>query len=296
MEKINFLATDGIELQGLLYNCSNKTEKIILSVHGMSSNCFKKREEIIAKIANENNIDYFCFNNRGSELSKYIVKTRNEKREKTIAGTTYEDVLEGYEDITGAIIKIKELGYKEIYLQGHSLGCTKIVYTYNELKGEEETDLLNSIKGIILLSLIDIPTALKVYLGENFDSYLKLAEEKEQQGKLYDLMPKEAFIHPVCVKTFLRYARDNKEINFARFGEDKEMLVLNQIETPIFMRWGNDNEMIVQKPEELVTNMSNLISNPQKDIDFIDGANHSYTQKEELVANQIIDFIKKYEK
>ena len=296
MKKINFLATDGVELQGLLYNCESKTEKIILSVHGMSSNCFKKREDIIAKTANENGIDYFCFNNRGSELVRYITKTRNEKREKSLAGTTYEDVLEGYEDITGAIIKIKELGYKEIYLQGHSLGCTKIVYTYHELKGEEETDLLNSIKGIILLSLVDIPGALRVYLGENFESYLKLAEEKEQEGKQFEVMPKEAFIHPVCVKTFLRYARDNKEIDFAKYGEDKEMATLNQIETPLFMRWGNDNEMIAQKAEELVTNMSNLISNPQKDIDFIDGANHSYTEKEEIIANQIIEFIKRYEK
>lgn len=296
MKKINFLATDGVELQGLLYNCESKTEKIILSVHGMSSNCFKKREDIIAKAANENEIDYFCFNNRGSELVRYITKTRNEKREKSLAGTTYEDVLEGYEDITGAIIKIKELGYKEIYLQGHSLGSTKIVYTYHELKGEEETDLLNSIKGIILLSLVDIPGALRVYLGENFERYLRLAEEKEQEGKQFEIMPKEAFIHPVCVKTFLRYARDNKEIDFAKYGEDKEMTTLNQIEVPLFMRWGNDNEMIAQKAEELVANMSNLISNPQKDIDFIDGANHSYTEKEKIIANQIIEFIKRYEK
>ena len=81
---------------------------------------------------NQNNIDYFCFNNRGSELVRYIQKDINGEKEKLLGGTTYEDVLEGYEDIVGAILKLRELGYKEIYLQGHSLGCTKIVYTYNE--------------------------------------------------------------------------------------------------------------------------------------------------------------------
>lgn len=294
MEKIDFLATDGIQLNGFLYKSGEKTKQIILSVHGMSSNCLKERETILAKQTNKNKIDYFCFNNRGSELVKYIEKKKEGKKEKLLGGTTYEDVLEGYEDIVGAILKIKELGYEEIYLQGHSLGCTKIVYTYNELKEEEETEILDSLKGIILLSLVDIPMALKGYLRENFETYLKLAEEKQAEGKLYDLMPKEAFIHPISVKTFLRYAKNNPEIDFAKFGRDNELKELNNITIPLFMRWGNDNEMILQKAEELVAIVSNTILNEKKDIDFIEGANHSYTGKEEQLAKQIVEFIKKY--
>ena len=291
MEKVDFLATDGIELSGILYNGKEKNKKIILSIHGMASNCMKTRDTIIAKNANENNIDYFCFNNRGSEIVKYISKNINGKKEKQLAGTAYEDVLESYEDIVGAILKLKELGYKDIYLQGHSLGCTKIVYTYNELLEEKETDILNSIKGVILLSLIDIPMAIKVYTGEKFEKYLKLAEEKENK---LELMPTSSFIHPISVKTFLRYARDNKEIDFARYGRDNELEKLNNIKAPLFMRCGNDNEMILQKADELVSMVSNLIQNQNKDINYIDGANHSYNEKEEILAKEIIEFVKKY--
>ena len=291
MEKVDFLATDGIELSGILYNGKEKNKKIILSIHGMASNCMKTRDTIIAKNANENNIDYFCFNNRGSEIVKYISKNINGKKEKQLAGTAYEDVLESYEDIVGAILKLKELGYKDIYLQGHSLGCTKIVYTYNELLEEKETDILNSIKGVILLSLIDIPMAIKVYTGEKFEKYLKLAEEKENK---LELMPTSSFIHPISVKTFLRYAKDNKEIDFARYGRDNELEKLNNIKAPLFMRWGNDNEMILQKADELVSMVSNLIQNQNKDINYIDGANHSYNEKEETLAKEIIEFVKKY--
>ena len=294
MEVIYFLATDGIKLDGLLYTSEKKTEDIILSIHGMGSNCMKKRETTIAQVANANGIDYFCFNNRGSELVKYTRRYTEGKREKTLGGTSYEDVLEGYEDITGAIIKLKELGYKNIYLQGHSLGCTKIVYTYNELKDEQD-EMLNNIKGIILNSLIDIPRALKIYLGDNFDKYLTYAEEREKENKGNEIMPKEAFIHPISVKTFLRYARDNKEIDFAKFGEDQELKKLNNIEVPLFMRWGNVNEMIVQKAEELADIVNNIITNPYKDINYIDGANHSYEGKEEELAKQIIEFIKQKE-
>ena len=292
MKKVDFLATDGVLLNGFLYESKEKTQDIILAVHGMASNCFKKRDEMIAKKANEVGMDYFGFNNRGSELVKYIKKNIDGEKEEKLAGTSYEDVLEGYEDIVGAILKLKELGYKNIYLQGHSLGCTKIVYTYNELKEENEDDILENIKGIILLSLIDIPNALKFYLGDKLEEYLKLAEEKQEQGQTLEFMPKEAFIHPISVKTFLRYARDYQEIDFANYGEDTELTKLNQITVPLFMRWGDDNEMIMQDAKELVNIMNGNILNPNKDINYIEGANHSYTGKEEILAEQMIQFIK----
>ena len=288
MKLINFLATYGIELNGILYNSKTPTKKIILAVHGMSSNCMKERDEIIAQYANKNDIDYFCFNNRGSELVKYI--KRNTDRKKLLGGTSYEDVLEGYEDITGAILMLKNLGYEEIYLQGHSLGCTKIVYTYNKLK-KEKNDILDNIKGILLLSLVDIPSTLNVFLGDKLNSYIEYAEKLEQEGKQNELMPKESFIHPVSVKTFLRYARDNKEIDFASYGKDKELKTLNNIGIPLFMRWGNVNEMILQNAQDLVNMLNKIIKNPRKDINFIDGADHGYKGRIEELAKQVINFI-----
>lgn len=292
MERIDFLATDGVKLNGILYNCKEKSNEVILAVHGMTSNCFKERDKVISENSNKNGIDYFCFNNRGSELARYIKKDINGKEEKIIAGTSYEDVLEGYEDILGAIIKLKELGYENIYLQGHSLGCTKIVYTYNELVDEEEYDVLSNIKGVILLSLIDIPKAIKVYLGDKFSEYVSLAEEKEQEYKSYELMPKDAFINPISAKTFLRYVRDNKDIDFAGYGKDNELEKLNNIKVPLMMRWGNQNEMILQSADELVNIVTNIIENKNKNIDYIDGANHQYNGKEKELAEQIIEFIK----
>ncbi len=292
MKKINFLATDGVRLNGLIYESQEKTKKVILGIHGMASNSLKSRDEIIANKVNQAGIDYCCFNNRGSELVKYINKNIHGSEEKILAGTSYEDVLEGYQDIVGAILKLKELGYQDIYLQGHSLGCTKIVYTYNKLKEEKSEGILSSIKGIILLSLIDILGTLKVYLGDKFEQYLSLAQAKEKEGKLLEFMPREAFIHLVSVKTFLRYARDNKEIDFANYGNDLELKKLNNITIPLFMRWGNVKEMILQQADELVAIIEETIVNPKKDISYIEGANHSYTKKEEVVAEQIIEFIR----
>ena len=129
IELIDFKTIDGVINNGFLMK--NNSKKILIATHGMSSNCFKTREMVIAKEISKIGIDFLGYNNRGSELVKYINKNIDNNEIKCISGTSYEDPLEGYWDIKGAIQKVIELGYTEIYLQGHSLGSTKLVYTYN---------------------------------------------------------------------------------------------------------------------------------------------------------------------
>lgn len=287
-EIISFNATDGIRLDGILSKCEKNTKKVVIQIHGMTSNCFKKRDRLIAKKLKEIQIDTISFNNRGSEIVRYI------KSEKSIllAGTAYEKVEDSYYDIVGAIKFAQNLGYESIYLQGHSLGCTKIVYTYNKLC-EENNTCLNSIKGVILLSLVDIPGA--VGFGINKE-YIQFAEEKQKNGELMDLMPFKSFIHPISVKNFLYYTKHNENINFARYDEkDYKFEILNKIRCPLFMRWGNVNEMIKQDAKELSEFMNDKISNPKKDISYIDGADHSYHGKNEELALQIKNFLNKQE-
>lgn len=286
-----FKATDGVNLKGIIYKSQSETQKILISVHGMATNCIKARDEKIAEEVNKLNIDFLAFNNRGHDLTNYIKKENKEKEE--LAGTSYEEISECYEDILGAINYATQNNYNEIYLMGHSLGCTKTIYTYNKLLEENQEDILNKIKGIILLSLVDIPLAIQVYLRENFPAMVTYAKNMKKEGMENILMPEESFIHPISVKTFLRYSIDNKDIDFARFSDENyNYEKLNNIKVPLFMRWGNDRELIIQKADELCDMLKEKIHNDFLDIGFIDGANHSYTGKEEILANEIKEFIK----
>lgn len=292
VELIDFEATDGVRLNGWI--TKNESSKIIIATHGMGSNCFKERERAIAEEATRNDIDCLVYNTRGAELARTVKKQVDGEITRMLAGTTYEDAYEGYHDIKGAIKKAVELGYQEIYLQGHSLGSTKTVYTYNRLK-QENDELIKYIKGIILLSLVDIPRAVKVYLNERYQEFYDLAERKEQEGKLYDIMPKESFIQPLCVKSYLIYTKYCKDIDFARYHDENDNLdVLNNIDVPLFMRWGTVNEMIEQTSRELVNIVYNKLKNKDANIDYIDGADHSYTGKEEELARRIISFVEKH--
>ena len=287
LERIYFSTEDEIELVGLLEKPEKPTKRVVISIHGMQSNCLKQRETILSNTIAKSGTAYFAFNNRGYEVMTYTKKVSGGK--ELNGGVVYEDVLDSYYDIKAAIEKMQDLGYTDIYLQGHSLGCTKIVYTYNKLK--QENNIAN-IKGIILLSLVDIPDCQKYDLGDKYDEMLKYAEKKEQEGKERELMPEESFDHPISVKSYLRYFKYNKEIDFARYS-DKEYNYpeLNNIEIPLFLRWGNVHELVIQNLDELVELLRGKIHNSKLDIGYIDGADHGYSGKEELLANQIIKFI-----
>lgn len=289
LEKIYFELEDKVELVGLLHKPENNTDEVVISVHGMQSNCFKRREDILAKTINQAGIAYFAFNNRGTELMCYTKKTDGSK--KLNGGSVYEDVLESYYDIKGAIQKMLELGYNKIHLQGHSLGCTKIVYTYNKLKKENYKNL-DTIKSIILLSLVDIVDCQKHDLGiEKYNKMLEHAIEKEAKGEEMKLMPLESFDHPISVKTYLRYFRDNQDIDFAKFSDKKyDFKELNNIKVPLFLRWG-ENDLVVQDLKELIEFLKSKIKNKSLDIGYIKDTDHGYTNKEEFLGGEIVKFV-----
>ena len=289
LEKIFFELEDKVELVGLLHKPENETSEVVISIHGMQSNCFKKREDILAKTINNSGIAYFAFNNRGTEIACYTKKTDGNK--VLNGGSAYEDVLDCYYDIKGAVDKMIELGFTKIHLQGHSLGCTKIVYAYNKLKKENYKNL-ELIKSIILLSLVDIPDLQKYDLGEEkYNKMLQLAINKEAEGKDMDLMPYDSFDHPISVKTYLRYYRDNKEIDFTRYWDkDYTYPEINNIKIPLFLRWGED-DLVIQNLDELIKELKNKIKNEKLDIGYISKTDHGYSNKEEDLGKEIEEFI-----
>jgi hypothetical protein len=291
LEKIYFNTDDNIELFGLLQRPDNniETDEIVISVHGMQSNCYKKREDILGNTINKSGIAYFAFNNRGTEIACYTKKTDGSKTLN--GGCAYEDVLESYYDIKGAIDKMIELGYTKIHIQGHSLGCTKIVYSYNRLKNDNYNNL-DKIKSVILLSWVDLVELQKYDLGiEKYNEVLELAIQKEKNNQEMDLLPRDSFDHPISVKSYLRYYRDNKDINFARFSDKEyDFKEINNIKISLFLRWG-EKDLIIQNLNELIEFLKLKINNDKLDIDYIKDTDHGYTNKEEILGKEIVKFI-----
>ena len=292
IEKVYFNSIDNLNLIGLLHTPKKKTETVLISVHGITSNCLKRRDDVLAQKCTDLGIAYFCFNNRGHEI--ICNYGRIEDNDMHFYGSGAENIYDSYFDIKGAMIEMQKRGYKKIILQGHSMGCTKVVYTYNEFLNNNETTMLESIIGVILLSMVDIPTALKQMLGKDYKKIISYFELLKKRGKGDRLVVLDASTPPVMPNTILQYAEDNKKIDFAKFGDNRTTFKeLNNIKVPLFMRWGNINELIFQGADELTQKLNEKIKNENKDISYIAGANHNYTGKEEELGDQIVEFIKK---
>lgn len=293
IEKVYYEAEDGLELFGLLHTGENgKQDEIIISTHGMGSNCLKQRDDIIAKKLTENGFDYFTYNNRGTGY----VNTLNKGKEKILQGTVFEDVLESYNDIVATIKQMMHMGYTKVHLLGHSLGSTKTLYTYNKLIEEDNQKVLGVIKSVLLLSLVDLSDVMKFVDESNRDvdvPGIAYQKEKEKHSD-FIIETKTSFMPLVSAKTFLRYYRDNQDIDFAKYTtEGYEFDALNNIKVPLFMRWGNVNELINLPEDDLVNLLKSKIKNKNKDIGYIDGASHNYRGKEDKLANEILDFLKR---
>ena len=262
LQKVYFETEDGIELCGLLHESDNKTEKIVIAVHGMQSNCMKKRDDILAEEITKNSISYFCFNNRGHDLVSSITKKQDGRSLKLLLGSSLENIEESYYDIKAAILKMLEKGYKQIYLQGHSLGCTKIVYTYTKMKKQNEIELLDKIKSVILLSMVDIPIAIRFFFQNDVKELISYMEKEQAKGNGKVLIQVPGAILPMCPDTFLKFVRNNEDIDLARYSDNSyNFKELNDIKVPLFMRWGNKHDLIMQEAEELVNIVKNKLQN-----------------------------------
>ena len=294
IEKVYFNSVDNLNLIGLLHTPKKKTDTVVISIHGITSNCLKRRDDILAQKCTDLGIAYFCFNNRGHEI--ICNYGRIEDNNMHFYGSGAESIYDSYFDIKGAMLEMQKRGYSKIILQGHSMGCTKTVYTYNEFLNNNETTMLDAITGVILLSMVDIPTALKEFLGKDYKKIISYFQLLKKRGKGDKLVVLDDNTPPVRPNSILEYAEDNKKIDFAKFGDNRTSFKeLNNIKVPLFMRWGNVNELIFQSPNEIVNKLNEKIKNENKDISYIKGANHNYTGKEEELAEEIEKFIKKYD-
>lgn len=283
-EIVRFSATDGVTLDGFIYKCDKPTKKVLIQVHGMTSNCFKYRNMEIADSFAKIEVDSLIFNNRGSEVAKLIKPGEGAVR---LAGTAYEEISECYYDIVGAINFALSRGYDEIYLQGHSLGATKVVYSYNKMI-KEDVELSKHVKAIILLSLVDLPMVIKYY-GNDF---IPFAKERVEKGQGEYLMQTEAFPYRLSAKVFLRYSVNCEDIDFAKFGHDEDNFeVLNSFNIPLFFRWGNVGEILSLPAEKQVEFVKKKINNENLNVGFIDGADHSYHGKEAKLTEEMTTFI-----
>ena len=279
-ELIRINSIDGIEMVGILYEPEEKSNKIVIHIHGLCGNFYENRFlDILAKSYTNKGISFLTFNNRGTNFISELLKGNNFE----IIGGCYERFIDCLLDIEGAINYVKEKGYNNIILEGHSYGCNKVIYYYNKKKD-------NSISKIVLLAPCDIPQECAKFLGkEEYEIAKRESTKLINEGKQKQLINFSVNANgKISAGTYYNDFLPDGENDFIRYkdGENSKNKILNSIDIPVLIVFGDSDECVLTENIETVKGYLNKnIKN--SNIQIINGADHSYTDKYEELGKII---------
>ena len=142
---VNFSNKHNLELIGILFEPQNMAlDSIIIHIHGNYGNFYNNKFLwYMSKTYTKSGISFLSFNLSAHDglCEGYRVG------ELDYIGGGVSDYNESISDIEAAVEFASSLGYRNIYLQGHSLGCDKIL----EYVIKHKADNIN----VILLSPVD---------------------------------------------------------------------------------------------------------------------------------------------
>jgi len=282
---------DGLTLHGVLYEPDEPTDKILIHVHGMAGNFYENKFlEFIAKTLTDNGISFSPFNNRGNGHITDFVRINGGKKDFVTYGSSQERFEDCIYDIQAHIDFVKEQGYKNIHLAGHSLGSPKVAY-YSTQTNED-------LKSIIFLSPSDMLGLVRGDEDSGFGDYkneMPIAEKLVAEGKENELLPKYVWgEYPITAGTYVNLFNDSSKTAIFNFhNNDLGFEVLNKIKYSTFAIVGSKDDVLIKPVDEIMNTLRvELKSSPRVETRVIEGANHGYQDHEQELADTLLSWIK----
>ncbi len=290
---VNVKTRDNLILHGMLFESSDKNA-IILHTHGTASNFYE--EEFMTHLSEKlpiQSFSFLSFNNRGSGVLNHSWQER---------GSAVELFEECLVDLDAWIEYAKKRGYKKIILQGHSLGCEKVVYYMNKGKYRKK------IAALILLGFADSYGIQQAYL-QNFGLHDQLFQEAQSlvnQGKGHQFLTSHwnahAGILQKSAQSFLNHFSPNSELS--------KTLPLRDNSTLKFYRTINIPILALISDKETAKKINNDASewtvipvkdacallkkeNKNTECSIIKNTDHDFLGKENELTKKIISFLQR---
>ena len=276
---VRFNASDGVELQGWLNN--EASDVAVVHIHGMSGNGYENYflDNLRAMYTNHD-VSLFTIDSRGRGIVSDFRQGDGWKH----AGSCFEIFEESVHDIRGAIDYLKSLGKTRFILQGHSLGCTKVV---NFVLNED----VDGIEKVILLA----PTDMAGWANTEpmHSEYLAKAKQLLSEGKGEELVDAQCWLDktPISAQTYPTICEAGSSADI--YGERDGGSLLGRVELPMLIPYGTDDIGIKQIDGTMDKWLErvNGIKNANTEIAVVDGASHGFKGLENVLTDAIEGFI-----
>jgi pimeloyl-ACP methyl ester carboxylesterase len=306
LEFVSLLSADKLKLPGLLFTPPQATKKAAIWLHGMGdSGAFYNPDRInaLGKALTEKGIALLAFNNRGAHGSKSLMvmdETLPEEDRRYQAGTHYERIEDSVHDIQGAGDYLKERGYSELYLLGHSSGANKICAYDAKVRP-------NPFAKYVLAGPGDDTGIFYSELGsKKFWKALMYAKTHTASADGEHIMPIYTGMNPFSAQaaadildpdgsynTFPHY-----EATIKRLGKKPLFAEYRNITKPMLVVYGeNDEYTFTAGGSESALAIFRDFTNPKvlkvSDFVLIPGADHGFHEQEELFAETVATWLTK---
>lgn len=277
---VKVVTPDDITLFAFLAEAQNK-KTILINIHGTASGFYVEEfEKYFIDTFPNKGISVLFTNNRGSYTMESWQNT----------GSALEKFEDCVTDIDTWIKYCLDLGYKNIILQGHSLGTEKVVYYMN--KGNYK----DKVKAVILLGFADSYGSQERFLKTINIDPMREAKELVESGKgnqfLNSYWLSHAGVLPMSANSYINFFSEDSELSKAlpiRKRNDLEMY--RRIDVPILGIIGDKDQWLLLPLEEEVKLFESENLNAQ--IKVINDCTHSFEGKQQEVVDIITDFLNK---
>lgn len=287
-EFVNLIAEDGAILHGLYFEPDKKTNAAVVHLHGLAGNFYENAfiSEMATTYTNHG-IAFLSFNNRGHDYISDIAVEEGRSRDDFKGGGAYERFSDCILDLDTALNLMKERGISKICLQGHSSGCNKAVFALSQKKYDE-------VVCVALLSPCDDIGIMQSFLGEKFKEGLEQARNLVGSDQSETLVDADKALYPMCARTYLDYYEDGSDQDVFPYRDAEASFdAMNCVRVPVFVTFGTKGDYINDTPEKTFEILhAKVASNNQITTKAIDGASHSYAEKEEVLLTELITWMK----
>lgn len=283
---IRFKAADSVELQGWLTNVPGEVAAV--HVHGMSGNGYENYFlDDLRKLYSDQGISFFTIDTRGRGIISSFWeggKVDSWGEGIKLGGSCFEIFDESVHDIQGAIDYLKTIGKTKFILQGHSLGCTKVV-------NYVVTQDTSSIQKVILLA----PTDMTGWASSDkeHEQYLAKAKALLAEGKGKELVGAQCWLDktPLSAQTYPSICEAGGSADM--YGGREGGALLGRVSLPMLIPYGDDDIGItkIDGTMDKWLERVNKIKHPNTTVAVIKGASHGFKGYEKQLADIVNGFI-----
>lgn len=287
MQIVQTRTASGLRYHGLLSEPADSTKKIIIHIHGMAGTLFQENYyPTMHSYYPTHGISFLTVEHRGTGTITEFDLNGGTK----VIGNAYELFEDCIEDIKAWVDYAASLGYSEIWLQGHSLGTSKVAYYTKQTKDER-------IAGLILLSPSDMVGLVHDELGQkDHDLLYPEAKQLVQSGKGDALLSNKLWGSvTISAQTYLNFFEDSSQdaiFNYA--NESLGWRVVNEIKVPVVAMTGTNDDGIepVMDPNQAMEKLhSELKNSPRIKTVVYEGAQHNFEGFDKEIVNDVVEFI-----